>query len=154
MITIFWNVSGIEVIDYVPSGESFNSAHFIERLLLAIAGLSARHAAVRQRKAFVLHMDNSPIHKSKAGMKTMASIPVQRAPHPPYSPDLAPSDVFLFGYLKGKMIGQEFDSPDALIVSIKATSEALPKPVLDQAFEEWIRRVEQCIDNEGSYFPE
>jgi hypothetical protein len=79
MITIFWNVSGIHVIDYVPSGESFNSANLIERNLPTIAGLPARHAAVRQKKAFVLHIDNSPIHKSKAVMETMASIPVQLA---------------------------------------------------------------------------
>jgi hypothetical protein len=79
MITIFWNVSGIHIIDYVPSGESFNSVHFIERVLPTIAGLPSRHAALRQRKAFVLHMHNSPIHKSKAVMETMASIPVQLA---------------------------------------------------------------------------
>jgi hypothetical protein len=39
MVTIFWNVSGIHVIDYLPSGESFNSADFIERTLPTIAGL-------------------------------------------------------------------------------------------------------------------
>jgi transposase len=154
MVTIFWNVWGIHVIDYVPSGESFNSSRFIEQILPTIAGLPARHAAVRQRKAFVLHLENSPMHTSRAVLETMASIPVQLAPHPPYSPDLAPSDFFLFGHLKGKMIGREFDSPDALIAWIKATFEALPKPGLEQVFEEWIRRVEQCIDNEGSYFPE
>jgi transposase len=141
MVAIFWNVSGIHVVDYVPSGESFNSAHFIERILPTIAGLPVRHAAVRQRKAFVLHRHNSPMHKSTAVIDTMASIPVQLALRPPYSPDLAPCDFFLFGYLKGKLIGPEFDSPDALIAWIKATFEALPKPVLEQAFEEWIRRV-------------
>jgi hypothetical protein len=52
------------------------------------------------------------------------------------------------------MIGREFDSPDALIAWIKATFEAIPKPGLEQIFEEWIRRVGQCIENEGSYFPE
>jgi hypothetical protein len=29
---------------------------------------------------------------------------MKQAPHPPYSPDLAPSDFFLFGYVKGKMM--------------------------------------------------
>jgi hypothetical protein len=154
MVAIFWNVSGIHVIDYVPSGESFNSGHFIEWILPTIAGLLGRHAAVRQRKAFVLHPNNSPIHKSKAVLETMASIPVQLIPHRRYSPDLAPSDFIFFGYLQGKMIGREFNCPDAFIAWIKANSEALPKPVLEQGFEEWIHQVEQWIDNEGSYFPE
>jgi hypothetical protein len=47
MVTIFWNVSGIQVIDYLSSGESFNSAHFIEQILPSIADLPARHDAVR-----------------------------------------------------------------------------------------------------------
>jgi hypothetical protein len=76
MNAIFWTVSSIRVIDSVPSGESFNSAHFIERILLTIARLAVQHAQVRQRKALVLHMDNSPIHKSKAVLETMANIPV------------------------------------------------------------------------------
>jgi hypothetical protein len=63
IVTIFWNISGIEVIDYFPSGESFNSPHFIERILLSIAALPARHDAVRQKKVFVFHIDHSPIHK-------------------------------------------------------------------------------------------
>jgi hypothetical protein len=63
MVTIFWNVSGIQLIDYLSSGESFNSAHFIEQILRSIADLPARHDAVRQKKVFVFHMDNSPIHK-------------------------------------------------------------------------------------------
>jgi hypothetical protein len=48
-------------------------------------------------------------------MDEMANIPVQLAPHPLYSPDLAASDLFLFEYLKEKMIGHEFDSLKDLI---------------------------------------
>jgi hypothetical protein len=109
MITIFWNASGIHIIDYVPSGESFNSAHFIERIFPTIAGLTARHAVVRQRKVFVLDMGNSPMRKSKAVMETRASIPVQRALHPLSPRDFAPSDSVSFGYPKGKRTGREFD---------------------------------------------
>jgi hypothetical protein len=79
MVTIFWNVSGIHVIDYVPSGESFNSAHFIEQILPGIASLPAQHDEVRRKKASAFQMDNRPIHKSKAVMDVMTNIPVQLA---------------------------------------------------------------------------
>jgi hypothetical protein len=39
-------------------------------------------------------------------MDVIANILVQLAPHPPSSPDLDPSDFFLFEYPKEKMIGQ------------------------------------------------
>jgi hypothetical protein len=57
-------------------------------------------------------MDNSPVHKAKASHAKLSQMPVHLAPHPPYSPDLAPSDFFLFGYLKTKLVGLEFDSAD------------------------------------------
>jgi hypothetical protein len=97
-------------------------------------------------------MDHSPIHKSTAVMDEMANVPVQLAPHPPYSPDLDLSNFFLFEYAKEKMIGQEFDSPKDLITWNQATIEAIPNGVLEHLFEEWIRRVQRCIGHEGSSF--
>jgi hypothetical protein len=40
-------------------------------------------------------------------------------PDVPYSPDLAPSDFSLSGYLKQKLLVLEFDSPQAIPGSIK-----------------------------------
>jgi hypothetical protein len=37
-----------------------------------------------------------------------------RAPHPPYSPDLATSDFYLCGYMKHCLRGQSFEAPDEL----------------------------------------
>jgi hypothetical protein len=80
-------------------------------------------------------------------MDEMANIPFP-------SPDLDPSDFFLFESLKGKMIDQEFDSADDLITSNQATFEAIQNRVLEHVFQEWIWRGQQCIGHEGSYFSE
>ena len=34
---------------------------------------------------------------------------------PPYSPDLAPNDFFLFSYVKNKMRGQRFSTPEEAV---------------------------------------
>jgi hypothetical protein len=94
IVPIFWNVSGIQVIDYVSSRESFNSTYFIERILPSIAGLPARHDAVGQKNPFVLRLDNLPRHKSNAILDEMVNMPVQLAYHSPDLPDLPPSDFF------------------------------------------------------------
>jgi hypothetical protein len=36
------------------------------------------------------------------------------APHAPYSPDLAPSDFFRFGYLKSMLPGRHFETEEEL----------------------------------------
>lgn len=48
-------------------------------------------------------------------------------PHPPYSPDLAPSDYFLFPNLKKWLGGKRFDSNDEVISQTRAYFEDLDK---------------------------
>jgi hypothetical protein len=40
---------------------------------------------------------------------------MQRAPHPAYSPDLAPSDFYLFGYVMQLLSGCQFADQDSLL---------------------------------------
>jgi hypothetical protein len=43
---------------------------------------------------------------------------IKRAPHPAYSPGPAPSDFYLFGYLKQVLAGQEFPDGEALFGAV------------------------------------
>jgi len=40
-------------------------------------------------------------------------------PHPPYSPDLAPSDYHLFGAVKNQMQGQHHETNEALQTAVR-----------------------------------
>jgi len=44
--------------------------------------------------------DNAPAHRALATQKKLAYLGFQCLDHPPYSPDLAPSDYHLFSGLK------------------------------------------------------
>jgi hypothetical protein len=44
--------------------------------------------------------------------------------HPPYSPDLAPSDLFLFADLKRMLSGKKFSTNEEVIVNFKAISKS------------------------------
>jgi transposase len=153
MVTLFWNPWGIYVSNALV-GESFNAEYFVEHILNQVHLLQIVTAARTQKKRFILHMDNSPIHKARVVKAKLAQMPVYLAPHPPYSPDIAPSDFFLFGYLKEKMLGLEFDSPEALLDWIRTEFERISRQVLEEVFEDWIARVQKCIECEGDYFPE
>jgi hypothetical protein len=68
-------------------------------------------------------------------------MPVHLAPHLPYSPDLAPSDLSLFGYLKGKMQKLEFDFSEAFLAWLKVKFETIRPDILEAVFERSIFRV-------------
>jgi hypothetical protein len=78
---------------------------------------------------------------------------VKIAPHPPYSPDIAPSD-FLFGHIKQKIAGREFVSAEDFLEAIRDEFDQLSRPVLENVFDEWMIRLQRCIDYNSSYFLE
>jgi hypothetical protein len=59
---------------------------------------------------------------------------MKQAPHRLYSPDLAPSDSLLFGYLKGKLIGHRAETPSELLVRIRVILAEIPLDTLKAVF--------------------
>jgi hypothetical protein len=94
MMTIFWNPFGIQVLAALPEKTSFNAQDFIDYGLTTIEELPAMRAAVTQKQILVIHMDNSPIHNSKAAIQKIALLRLKIVFHPANSPDLASSNCF------------------------------------------------------------
>ena len=59
------------------------------------------------RGVLLLH-DNAPAHKSCISWAVIVECGFVELNHPPYSPDLAPSDYFLFRNTKKFLCGQQF----------------------------------------------
>jgi hypothetical protein len=59
---------------------------------------------------------------------------MRQAPHPPYSADLAPSDFFLFGYVKEKLIGYRAETPFELLVRIRVIMAKISRETLNAVF--------------------
>jgi hypothetical protein len=75
------------------------------------------------------------------------------APHPPCSPDLAPSDFFLFGYVKECLKGMVFTSYEALLDAIGEVVTGIKSETLTAMFEYWMERLEWVSKNNGDYYP-
>jgi len=73
-------------------------------------------------------------------------------PHPPYSPDLAPCDFFLFPRIKRELKNQHFDHIENLACAIQAITDGITKEGYQKSFENWKIRLQKCIDNDGNYF--
>lgn len=76
---------------------------------------------------------------------------MKRAPQPPYSPDIAPSDFFLFGYIKSKLNGKHFDSVESLIEEVQEILSEISKETLKKVFEDWERRLNEVINRNGEF---
>lgn len=151
MITIFWNTNGIALLHVLPQNSHMNSTIFIEDILTPLTKFPAYVDAKSSRKKFYLHFDNARAHKAKCVDDFLAQKKFTIPVNPAYSPDLAPSDFYLFGKLKNKFKGVIFESPDELESSIRYEFERIPKSELMSVFNGWIERLQRCIQIEGDY---
>ena len=62
----------------------------------------------------LFHHDNARPHTAKKTLELIEKIGWEVAHHPPYSPDLAPSDYHLFGPLKNHLHGTKFSDGEAV----------------------------------------
>ncbi|KAF7274732.1 hypothetical protein GWI33_012596 [Rhynchophorus ferrugineus] len=71
---------------------------------------------------------------------------------PPNSPDLAPIDFFLFPSVKNKLRGQRFSLSEEAIEAFKNHVLKIPYSEWNKCFENWFKRMQNCIDHRGEYF--
>jgi hypothetical protein len=102
-------------------------------------------------RKLIVHTDNARPHTAKSSMDFMNAKRMTRVPHPPDSPDLAPSDFFLFGDVKRPLSGCSFDHADDLLTAVQKTLDSFDKAASIRVFEECVRRLEKCIVTKGEY---
>ena len=72
-------------------------------------------------------------------------------PLPPYSPDLAPSDYFLFSNLKKWLGGKRFYSNDEIILQTNTYFEYLEKSYFLEGIQKLEKRWTKCIELKDDY---
>jgi hypothetical protein len=73
------------------------------------------------------------------------------ARHPSYSPDLTPSDFYLFGYVKRCLAGLWFEDSDQLLAAVEGVLEGIEKVTLQAVFLEWMDRLKKYITINGEH---
>lgn len=150
MATVFWDVRGILLVDFLPPGETINAARYcqtLDRLREAIRRKRPGHLT----KGVTLQHDNATPHTAKMTQDWLKRHNWENLPHPPHSPDLAPSDFHLFGPLKQHLAGQRFDDDDDLTEEVTNWLKTLDEKFLRRGMYSLLHRWQKCIDLHGDY---
>ena len=151
MITVFWGVDGPSVVLALPCDEKWNGEYFRDTVVSEILKSELYKKAQRQKQKYILHMDNAPAHRARIVREELAKFRISLAPHPPYSPDLAPSDFFLFGCLKERARGIEFRDSEEICEWIRDQFTMFGKATVLSVFRNWQERLNECIRKGGDY---
>jgi len=72
--------------------------------------------------------------------------------HPPYSPDIAPSDFHLFLHLKKYIAGKKFDDDDEVQEEVMTRFNGQAADFYDSGTQNLFPRFNKCLDNAVDYF--
>ncbi|KAJ9598788.1 hypothetical protein L9F63_026674, partial [Diploptera punctata] len=96
MGSVFWDAQGCILVEFLEPGQTINAARYIQTLVKLRRAL---HDKCPGRKIILQH-DNARPHTARATVEKIRTFGWETLPHPPYSPDLAPSDYHLFASVK------------------------------------------------------
>ena len=150
MFVVFFTTTGPLLVHEVPSGLSINGIYYRDECLKPLLKNLSKKRPASGTNGVKLHHDNARPHVKNIVFDYLREEKIKLMAHPPYSPDLAPSDFWLFGYLKDRLGSY----PDAASLSKAITKElnAVPIEEYRKTFAKWIERMKLCIEHQGNYF--
>lgn len=107
--------------------------------------------ATRHEKVILQH-DNAPAHTAKAVKNIISELSWDILPHPPYSPDLAPSDYHLFSSMSHALAEQHFTSYEDVEKWLHDWIASKDEQFFRRGIRELVERWKKCIAFEGNYF--
>lgn len=154
LLSVFWNFEGPIYYELIPDGRNINSDIYCTQLQHMYEALSVKYPAVINRKRGLLIQDNARAHTSKQTREKIESLDgIEILPHPPYSPDISPSDYHLFRSMAHFMKGKKFDTLDQVKMEVQRFFDSKSKEWYKNGILDLANRWNQVVDYDGLYFP-
>ncbi|KAM7298352.1 putative uncharacterized protein FLJ37770 isoform X1 [Ixodes scapularis] len=150
MLIVFFDRKGVVHSEFVPQGQTVNKEFYCE----VLKRLRNRVRRVRKEICdnWILHHDNASSHTALIVSELLAKMCVPTLPQPPYSPDLAPPDFFLFPRIKRTLKGTRHGTLETVKAAATTSLKEVPVDGFQGAFSDWVQRWQQCIEAGGDYF--
>jgi histone-lysine N-methyltransferase SETMAR len=150
MFSIFFKSNGPLNVDCMDSGETIDNNYYIENCLRpTVDSIKKQRPTSGVKNMKILHDGARPhIHKNVKNFLEQEGIAI--IDHPPYSPDLAPCDFWLFDKIK-----KDLDShinARSLKKQITEILNLIGKEEYLKTLNKWLERMQLCIESDGDYF--
>ena len=103
MCTVFWDRKGVLLIKFLPWGETINRETYCQTLKKLHHAIQNKRCGMLTNGVVLLH-DSAQPYTARDTQNFISKFGWEQIDHPPYSPDLAPSDFHLFLHLKTNIL--------------------------------------------------
>ncbi len=157
MLTVFFDWQGLILIDFLPPGDTVDTDRYLEVLSTLKERIRRKRPDLWRkpnpdspRRNFVIHHDNASSHTSAPTLAFFEDIDLLA--HPPYSPDLAPCDYFLFPRLKSQLATLQIRNLEELKHAVHRELNKIPSEDFCAAIRQMPLRWMKVQEANGSYF--
>ena len=119
MATVFWDATGIIMLDFLTKRSTITGVYFAN-LLDQLRTTIREKRRGKLSKGVLLQQDNVRVHTCKVAMDAVERNRYELIPLPAYSPDVAPSNFFLFPNLKKDIHRLHFRSDEEVVMQLKS----------------------------------
>ena len=145
MVSVWWGIKGVIHWELVPAGHTVDADLYCDQLDRVAAKLQGK-----QEKVYFIH-DNARAHIAWETQLKLVELGWTLLPHPPYSPDLAPSDYHLFRSLAHYLERRKFVNEDALKLALETFFNQKSPAFYERGILSLPERWRQVIDSDGAY---
>jgi transposase len=132
----------------LEKGKTITGASYSSLLDRLKTELQEKRPRLAHKKILFYH--KALAHSSGVVAAKLMELGFQLVPHPPYSPDLAPSDYYLFPNMK-KWLARRSDSNEEVIVETNAYFAELCQSYYSEGINKLEQRWTKCISLKGDY---
>jgi histone-lysine N-methyltransferase SETMAR len=151
MHVMFFKRNGLVLDHPVPVGTTVNGPYYCSLLQdMMRPAFQHKQPELLERGAILLQ-DNTTPYRHRDVQNLMQRWGWEVLAHPPYSPDLASCDYWLFSRVKEHLREKRFELEDDINTAVTASLNHLSKNEYRAAIDRLPRIWEKCVDSAGNY---
>jgi len=151
MLCIWWDMEGVIYFELLETNQTITADLYCEQLQRMREVLLRKRRISRTRNNVILLHDNARPHVARLTQEKITQFGWEVLEHPPYSPDLAPSDYHLFRSLRNHLCDKQYENFDEIQSDLTAFFESRPDSFYKLGIEQLSLRWKQVVENNGDY---
>ncbi|XP_065663076.1 histone-lysine N-methyltransferase SETMAR-like [Hydra vulgaris] len=152
MVTVWWSAAGLIHHSFLNPGETITAEKYCQQIDEMHQKLRCMCPRLVNMKGPILLHDNARLHVAQPTLQKLNALGYETLPHPPYSPDLSPTDYHFFKHLDNFLHKECFKSRDDVKTTFDDFITSRTSEFYATGINKLVSRWQKCVDCNGSYF--
>lgn len=152
MVTVWWSATGVIHHSFLKVGETIDAVKYCKEIVDMHQKLREKQPALVNRRGPILLHNNARPHVSQMTVQKLNELNIEVLPHPPNSPDLAPTD---FHFLSIWTVISEIKYSKVTMkqkwLFFDFSASRAPNFCVD-GINKLVSNWQKCVDSNGAYF--